>query len=165
MWVLARAVDISVPQSNVGKAIFNVVEIEIVLPRPLTHPIGTDRTSQVFLVSGKSFLLAIDRSSGRSENEFLDFRLTRTFKDVEHPQNIHARVIEGIGNRTADVHLCRMMVHDLDLFRHDQLADGRVLDIGLHEASLRMQVLSFASREIIDHEDAVASLYIGIDDM
>src|SRR5713101_2488484 len=104
MWVLARAVDISVPQSNVGKAIFNVVEIEIVLPRPLTHPVRTDGTSRVFLTSGKDLLLAVNRSSGSGKNELLDFRFTRTFKDVEHAQNIHARIIEGIGNRPTDIH-------------------------------------------------------------
>src|SRR5713226_6548804 len=107
MGVLARTVDIGVPQSNVRKTILAVVEIEIVLTGSFTHAVGTDGTSRVVFVGGKGFLFAVNRPPRRRENELFNLRLLRTFKDVEHAENIHARVIEGIGNRTADVHLGR----------------------------------------------------------
>src|SRR6266852_5492206 len=58
-----------------------------------------------------------------------------------------------------------MMVHDLDLFRHDQLTHGRVLNVGLHEACVPMQVLSFAGREIINHDYLVSRVQVGFNNV
>src|SRR5207247_9324026 len=101
MRVLAWPVDVGVAQGDIGDAVLDAIEIQIVLPSPLAHPVGTDGAGRVLLAGRKGFLFAVDRPARRSEDDSFDTGLACAFESIEQPKQGDPRVKEWADHRAA----------------------------------------------------------------
>src|SRR5262245_33817966 len=165
MRVLSWTIDIRVPKRNIGEAILGMIKIEIMLSGAFTYSIGTDWVGVMLFVRREVFLFPIHSSPRGGKDDLFDSCFTGPFKEIEHAKDIHSRIKKGISHRAADIHLCCMMIENFDFFLNNKLSHGWILNISLDETCPRMKILPFASRKVVDHDDLVASVDIGVNNM
>jgi hypothetical protein len=94
--------------------------------------------------------LAVNNPARRDKDKFFHRELTARFQHREQPQNIRVRVLEGVSDRDAHVHLGRMMVDQIESFPREDLAHRRAIsNIYLIEARLGIEKLSIPRGKII----------------
>ena len=165
MRVLARTINVRIAQGNIRDMILSLVVMQIVLSGPFAHAVGTDWIRRMGFIGRKVFLFTVDRAPGRSKDNLFDSGFSRPFEQVQHSHDIDSGIKKGIGYRAPHIHLCGMMIQNLNFLADDQLSYGRVLDISLHEVSFRVHILSCTTRQIINNTHIVASVDIGINNM
>jgi hypothetical protein len=82
-----------------------------------------------------------------------------TFDHVEGPENVDLCVEMWLPNSAPNIHLRRMMVHDVRLFRKKDGLDGfSIPNVTVIEASLRIHIFLRATRQIVEYDHFVASI-------
>ena len=118
------------------------------------------------LAGGHDVGLAVERSAGGAENDLAHAVVGGSLQDVEAADEVHLRVIAGVGHRAWDLGLRRVVVDDLRLERGDRaLHLVLVADVDPVDLRLGAQVFLAAGAEVVEHCHLVAGRDIGVDDV
>jgi hypothetical protein len=73
---------------------------------------------------------------------------------------------ERLTNRTANIHLCRVMIHNFGMkFTKDLLQEGPITNVTLEELRIPIQIVAAASGEIINDSNLVPERNICVRDV
>jgi hypothetical protein len=93
--------------------------------------------------------------SSRCEQDAPEPILAAVLQEIEQAKQIDPCIKNRIGDRTADIHLRRMVAHHLWMFLAKHLRDAGVLYIEVMETRPRIHVLPPARGQVIDHRHVV----------
>src|SRR5579884_1103536 len=113
----------------------------------------------------KHILFAVHRAAGRCKDDLPAAMFHRLLQQVQHPENVHLRIENGILDRSPDIHLRRKMDDERGTLFAENLLDPRTLDVDLVKFSGPIDVPPFAGREVINDDDIVSLLHQSIDEM
>src|SRR5262249_1171617 len=163
MRVLPWTVDVGIAEGDEGHAVLGLVEVTVELARAFAHAIGADRPRRVRLRRGEGLLLTVRGPARRHEEHLADPGVPRRFEQRDGAEDVRAGVEGRVGDGAAHVHLRGVVVQDVRMLGADQFGRLRVEDVELVEARLRVQVLTLAGAQVVDHEHLVAGRQVGVD--
>ncbi len=111
--VLARTIDVGVAQRRVGETVLRPVEVQVALASELRDAIGRDRVLGVILGGRELALLAVDRASGRGEDDLFYVVLDAVFEQPQRSQHVDVGVEVRLPDRAPHVHLGRLVAERL----------------------------------------------------
>jgi hypothetical protein len=163
---LARAINVPVTEYHVVDAIEESEGKQIVLDGVLADPIGRDGIDRVIFRDRHLARLAVAGTSGPGVYKPFDAMGDGGADQVDSPEDVDLCIKEGLADSAPNVHLCRMMVDDLGLFRDKDAIDGiAIADVALIETAFRVDVLAFAPREVIQNYHFMPVLDVSIGDV
>src|SRR5690349_16044638 len=113
MRVLARTVDVCIPQRDVIDPVLHLIEEQIRLGGELGDSVWAYGPPRMLLVAGKLLLLAVDCSTRRGKHDAFESVAPRRLHQVEEPDEINPRIERRVRDRTSYVHLGRQMINHL----------------------------------------------------
>ena len=147
------------------------IERRVALRGVLALPVWSVGAADGGLVERKlsACALAVDRAAGRGEQEPCPGSPSR-FDQVQRPGDVHVQVEDRVRDGAADVDLCGEMEDDLRLPLGEQVGDrGCVGDVRLDQLGARAdragEVLPPSAREVVHHDDVVASRHQRVDEV
>ena len=84
---------------------------------------------------------------------------------IQHPENIYRSVILRVCHGFSHVHLCGVVVNDLDICSFKDSFEGRVLNVHFVELCFWVDVFDPSTRKIVHDDHVVTCLNVRIDDV
>ena len=117
-------------------------------------------------VRREKVLLAVDRPPAGCEYHPADTRGDSRLQERQNPEYVHRSIEDRIGDGPADIHLRRVMVHDVETALGKETLDGGGIPyVEFVEPGLRVEVFLPPRRKIVDHTDAVSEFDVCIHDV
>src|SRR5208337_4379787 len=156
--VLPRAEDVEVPERNALEAVTALESLRVKLTHVFRDAIGRDRGGLHVFRLGKRGGLAVGRRGG-GEDDALDFIVAGGQQDIQGAVDVDAVGIERILDRARNRGASGQVNHEFGL-QHGLLHGLQIGDGALHEGDFVAnfgEILLFAGRKIVKHDDAVTS--------
>jgi len=119
----------------------------------------------VALVGGEFVLFAVYGAAGRGKDHLFQRPPSRRLQKVEQTQEVDVGVEERVGNRTPDIHLCRVVNEDLDLSVDQELARLLGAHVEHMEIGVPWHVLLATTRKVVHNQYPVAVRHQSVRDV
>src|SRR6266540_4102073 len=140
--VLSRPVDVGVAEDLDLEAVDDAVVVQVLLDRELGATVGRDGIGRMVLARRTPSLgLPIERAAGRGEEDPADTRSPTRLEELQRPEDVGARVVQGIGDTVTQIDLRGVVRDELDLLFAKEGLEVRLRDVGLDEPGLLRDLL------------------------
>src|SRR3990170_1176239 len=147
---LPGAVNVRVSEHGVRHPVESPIQREVLFEDELRQPVGREGLNLMGFVHRQLRGLAVDRPARRSEDESLRAEPPAVLENVERPENVYRGVELRLPNGTTNVHLCRMMIHDVGPLSGEELGKLGGTNVELLELGPRIQVLLSTRGQSVD---------------
>jgi len=116
-------------------------------------------------VGGKVILFAVNRSARRSEDDLFDAITFAALEEVQSTKDVDRRVEHRIFHRFPYIHLCGVVVDNVDFPPLEDVSQCLVPYIDFMKFGFRVDVFQASRRKIVNDDDGMTRLDVGICNM
>ncbi len=156
MRVLARAVDVAVPQGNATQVVLIDEEFEVLFADPFADAVRGDGGSGVVFGGGCGDI-AVEDAAGGGEDDATSADGCGAFEDMQEAHDVVLGIEDRLSDGAADRHLSSLVGDGFGLELLKDLGDGfSIADIDLKEGDAERDVGPAAGGEVIEDGRLVA---------